>query len=544
LSETFLPAPIRDAAELILRTLETLGKRAPSVVADAARELGREVLALNFGDGSHATLRSDQNTMRVARDRPPDATVEVFMNDRSLQLLFDYEQRPSQILAYGEFDARGAAPAVLAAWRTFQLLSQRAAGLRTVQSIWMEYRRRIPPDPSYMPDLSPPGPGRMPDATELLHGPVAEEVSTASVATNCVLWDGRNGAGWWTVPGPKDADLFEVMDACQRRAVLEIEHSIPQREPRDALYDLMRDYPRRGGKGLRALLCMACCRAFGGREEDAVLTAAAIEMFHNAFLIHDDIEDESLSRRRSPCLHADHGIALAVNAGDAMNLLAVQTVLSNIEQLGLARTLGLIQEIIHMCWETVEGQAIELGWIRRCDVPGSDEVYVDMVTKKTGWYTCISPCRLGAVAAGYTRPAELDLLGLAFQPVGVAFQIQDDILNLIGEESLYGKEALGDLLEGKRTLMLIHLMRSLVGNERDSVLKWLALPRGQKSFADAQWLVSLMQRQGSIEYGRVSAAKFAARAANLFDEQLGFIPESEGKALLRQVIHYVNTRPL
>src|SRR5436305_1175872 len=84
-----------------------------------------------------------------------------------------------------------------------------------------------------------------------------------------------------------------------------------------------------------------------------------------------------------------------------------------------------------------------------------------MVVKKTGWYTCISPCRLGAIAAGYTRPEGLDLLGRVFEKVGVAFQIQDDVLNLVGEESVYGKEILGDLLEGKRTLLLIHLMRWL-----------------------------------------------------------------------------------
>ncbi len=129
--------------------------------------------------------------------------------------------------------------------------------------------------------------------------------------------------------------------------------------------------------------------------------------------------------------------------------------------MGLARTLALIDEIIRMCRESLEGQAIELGWIRKKIVPTRDADYINMVTKKTSWYTCQSPCRLGAIAAGHTRARELDLIGDVFQEVGVAFQIQDDVLNLIGEEDLYGKEALGDLLEGKRTLMLIHLMRTV-----------------------------------------------------------------------------------
>ena len=124
-------------------------------------------------------------------------------------------------------------------------------------------------------------------------------------------------------------------------------------------------YPTREGKGLRPTLTIATCAAFGGSSEDAVRTAAAIEMFHNAFLVHDDIADESTHRRGKPTLHTTHGIGLAVNAGDAHEPARCRPVLANLPTLGLARTLGLIHEVMHMCRETVEGQAIELGWIRR-----------------------------------------------------------------------------------------------------------------------------------------------------------------------------------
>jgi geranylgeranyl diphosphate synthase type II len=167
-----------------------------------------------------------------------------------------------------------------------------------------------------------------------------------------------------------------------------------------------------------------------------------------------------------------------------------------------------------------------------------------MVTKKSSWYTCQSPCRLGAIAAGHTRPRELDLIGAVFQEVGVAFQIQDDVLNLIGQQDLYGKEPLGDLLEGKRTLMLIHFMRSLGKRERSEVLAWLSGPRSSRTVADSSDLLRRMDRNGSIDYARAVAARHADRAASLFENTLGFIPESEDKAILRQVIHYVNTRLL
>ena len=113
-----------------------------------------------------------------------------------------------------------------------------------------------------------------------------------------------------------------------------------------------------------------------------------------------------------------------------------------------------------MMQESLEGQAMELGWVRdnRCDV--TDEDYLRMVLKKTCWYSFIHPCRIGALIA--TRDGvDLDRFNRFGSYLGTAFQIQDDLLNLTGDERRYGKEIGGDLLEGKRTLMLIHLLRQL-----------------------------------------------------------------------------------
>jgi geranylgeranyl diphosphate synthase, type II len=544
--EAIVEAPA--TAEALFRmTVETLSKRTPSIVAAAAEELGDQVLTLHFGDGGQVSLRRHYNGLETC---PPveTPTVECFFDDEWLRRLYDMEFGPAEIIEPGRFDARGPADAILAVWRTFRLLSQRAAGLRVVQSLWAGYRRlrgidSIPADADW--SRSPVGlRPRIPDAAALLRGTVGHNHHSASITTTRVLWDGRGGQGWWELPGTSDTDLADTLQRCSERTAAEIDAQIPAREPRQTLYDLMRDYPRRGGKGLRPTLCMAACGAFGGRAEEAVRISAAIEMFHNAFLIHDDIEDESDSRRGEDCLHVAHGIGLAVNAGDGLNLLAIEAVLSNIENLGLARTLGLIHEIIHMCRETIEGQAMELGWIRHRVVPASDEQYFLMVTKKTGWYTCMSPCRLGAIAAGHTRAPELDALAEVFHKVGVAFQIQDDLLNLLGKEELYGKEPLGDLLEGKRTLMLIHLMRSVGASEREELLRWLSLPRRAKQLAEAEHMLARMHELGSIDHGLRVAADYARHGARLFEERLAFLPESEPKAVLRQVAHYVNSREL
>ena len=538
---------IEDSADLLARTVEVIVRRAPSIAAAAARELGSTVLVLHFGDDSHVELRARLNSLAVTRAVTAEPHVECLFDDQSLLDLYDSERRPGQILHPGSFDIRGRTQDVLAVWRTFQLLAQRAAGLRPIQALWLAYRRGRNLDFSVArkTPIAEPGPlSEIPDAASLIRGTEDVGARSASLATTRVLWDRRIGQGWWNLEGPQDADLFAIMETCRRRVADEISKLIPKRHPVESLYRLMREYPARGGKGLRPTLCIATCGAFGGQSEDAVRIATAVEMFHNAFLIHDDIEDESLNRRGKRCLHMEHGIPLAVNAGDALNLLAVETVLSNIDRLGLARTLSLINEIVWMCRESLEGQAIELGWIRRQQVPTRDADYVQMVTKKTSWYTCRSPCRLGAIAAGHTRARELDLLGSVFKEVGIAFQIQDDVLNLVGEVDLYGKESLGDLLEGKRTLILIHLMRKVPKQERAELLNWLGRPRSGRTLADSRDVLRLMEHNDSIDYARKVAARHAARGAKLFEQTLRFIPESEDKAVLRQVIHYVNTRLL
>src|ERR1700674_528462 len=109
---------------------------------------------------------------------------------------------------------------------------------------------------------------------------------------------------------------------------------LPSHEPRRYLYDLLADYPQRGGKMMRPSLCIAASRLFGSRIEDALKTAVAIELLHNALLIHDDIEDGSEQRRGLPTLHAEHGIPLALNAGDALTLVSLRPLIATRDRLG------------------------------------------------------------------------------------------------------------------------------------------------------------------------------------------------------------------
>lgn len=314
------------------------------------------------------------------------------------------------------------------------------------------------------------------------------------------------------------------------------------------LYDLLADYPFREGKGLRPAICFAACRAAGGRTEHAVGSAAALELFHNAFLVHDDIEDGSKFRRGRVTLCEEQGVPVAVNVGDATNVIAMGLLLDNTAAIGVRKSLEVLREVERMARESVEGQAIELDWLRNGEFELGDRDYVRMAYKKTCWYTVIAPLRIGVICgspAGIDAPAAAELLPLVElgHLAGIAFQICDDLLNLEGDEVLYGKETSGDLWEGKRTVMLLHFVRTSSRAVRARSLRLLRTPRSQKSPEEVAWLRDAMRAAGSLAYGRDLAARYSERALALdAGGRLPFLRRSDDRRFLREMLHYVIDR--
>jgi geranylgeranyl diphosphate synthase type II len=315
------------------------------------------------------------------------------------------------------------------------------------------------------------------------------------------------------------------------------------KEPRRYLYDLLPDYPCRGGKGLRPALCIATCRAFGGSTYSALKSALALELLHNGFIIHDDVEDDSEFRRGLPTMHAREGSSLAINVGDAMIALSTTPMMQNLSILGPDLTLQVTAEIRHMLQTTVEGQAMELGWIRDniCDL--KDEDYLRMTLKKTCWYTCIHPCRIGGLI-GSGGSAGLDRFNRFGYFMGAAFQIQDDVLNLVGEQRKYGKEIGGDIWEGKRTLVLIHLLNRCSNAEKEKLHDFLATPRVSRTRKNVQWVSRLMAKYRSVEYARQSAQALAREALVEFENAYGKAPDSQDKEFIRQLVVYMIERDI
>ena len=323
--------------------------------------------------------------------------------------------------------------------------------------------------------------------------------------------------------------------------------AVAGREPARYLYGLVAEHLGRAGKGLRPALCLATAEAFGADPRRAVPSAAALEMLHNAFLVHDDIEDGSESRRNRPTLYMEHGVPLAINVGDAMQALSLGMLKDNLGVLGPALTWRVVAEFEHMLLESLEGQALELGWIRdnNCDVTEDD--YLTLVLKKTCWYSFIHPCRIGALIAG-DRGAVAGSPESAFDRfgylLGAAFQIQDDVLNLVGDRDRYGKEIGGDLWEGKRTLILAHVFGRGSEPDRARLRQILGKPRGARLPEDVAWIYELLGRHGSIDYARAAARTLGEAAAQELERAFANAPESEAKDFLRWVVRHAVARDL
>jgi len=321
----------------------------------------------------------------------------------------------------------------------------------------------------------------------------------------------------------------------------ELRQIIPDNRYGPILYDLMFDYLLREGKALRPALCIATCRALGGRLHDVLRTSAVLELFHNAFLVHDDVEDESLLRRGLPTLQREYGVPIAINVGDGMYAMCLEPLLDNSERLGLGKTLRILQIVARMARESVEGQAIELDWIRRGQWTASDREYCLMTYKKTGWYTFIAPIQAGAVVTGASAAEQRELQRFG-RYMGVAFQIRDDVLNLVGDEQPYGKETAGDLWEGKHTLMLLHAMRCATPVERAAAERILSKRRRNKTAADIDMLLALIERYGGVDRARALGEQLADRARQALNNAARFMPPSVHRDFLQALPDYIITR--
>lgn len=291
------------------------------------------------------------------------------------------------------------------------------------------------------------------------------------------------------------------------------------------LYGPLSEFSNNAGKRHRPLICMLACRAVGGDDQMARAAGAAIEHFHTAALIHDDIADESQLRRGKPCLHHQIGEGLAINAGDLALSLVTGTVLVD-DSLSDAVKLRVLKELVDMTTRTIEGQALDIGWARdeRFDITVED--YLTMAAHKTAFYSGGVPLAVGAIIGGGSEE-QIETLRAYGMSTGLAFQIQDDLLNLIGSEESTKKDFRSDITEGKRTLVVVHALANAAPEARGRLIQILSAK--EKDPAVLAEAVDIMQATGSVEYAR-------AYAENLTNTAKGRLVEKVGPSLSRDLL--------
>ena len=274
------------------------------------------------------------------------------------------------------------------------------------------------------------------------------------------------------------------------------------------LYEPVARFTAGGGKRTRPALCLLGAQAVGVDPICALSTAGAIEYFQTAALIHDDIADKSELRRGMPCLHISDGTGIAINAGD-LALVHVSASLLADTSLENDTCLRILCELAYMEQRTLEGQALDLGWVRdgRWDVTVDDYLY--MASHKTAYYTAATPLACGAICGGGTDEQVEALFSFGLD-TGLAFQLQDDLLNLVGDADKQGKDYRSDITEGKRTLLAVWALAHLPEQDRAELQRLLSSETTDP--AELARAVELIDASGAIDHTRQYAHDLTMRA--------------------------------
>jgi geranylgeranyl diphosphate synthase type I len=261
------------------------------------------------------------------------------------------------------------------------------------------------------------------------------------------------------------------------------------------------------GKRLRPVLCLLSCEACGGDWEQALPAAAAVELLHNFSLIHDDIEDGDVTRRGRPTVWKLWGVPQALNAGDALFTLAQLALLRLAERELPATTVVAAARLFNRtCLRLTEGQFLDIGF-ETCDGV-TVEAYVQMVEGKTAALLAAT-CELGALVAGAGPDRQQNLRDLG-RFLGLAFQMQDDVLGIWGDSRVTGKPVGSDLVRRKKTLPILH------GLERSEPLRSL-LAQGDLTEADVSRAADLLEAAGSRAWTEGQARQATDRALAALD---------------------------
>ena len=296
----------------------------------------------------------------------------------------------------------------------------------------------------------------------------------------------------------------------------------------------------RGGKRWRPILFLLITEAVGGDIEKVKDLVVIPELLHNGTIIIDDIEDQGELRRGKPCLHKIFGTDIALNAGNFIYFLPLLALIKNKDKFRADVLVGAyevyIQEMINIGF----GQGTDIYWHTGKAEKIKEKEYLQMCAFKTGCLSRMAAKMAVVLSGGSEELAEK--VGQVAEAIGVAFQIQDDILDitLAGKErEKFGKSFGNDIKEGKRTLMVIHTLKKADERDRKRLIK--ILNKHTDNLKERREAIEIIQKYGSVEYAQGVAKKIIEEA---WEETDKLLPETTAKKRLNEFINYLIERKI
>lgn len=324
-------------------------------------------------------------------------------------------------------------------------------------------------------------------------------------------------------------DVMEILKAYAEEIDVVIDDSLSKLEP-ESLYESSEYLIKAGGKKFRPALTLLSCQAVGGKPEKALKAAAAIELTHTFSLIHDDIMDNDDTRRGKPAVHKVWGEPLAILAGDSLFAKSFELLSQSAEDnIAYERVVDALQVLTNSCINICEGQALDMAFEDTFNV--TKDEYMNMIYKKTGDLITASTT-IGAIMGGASSN-EIQALRTYGKQIGLAFQIQDDYIDLTGNESI-GKPVGSDLVEGKKTLMVVYALEKANKEDHDRLVELLEA-NDESIIPEA---MEILEKYGAINYARSKAYDCVIESK----QALSILPDSDAKDALFKLADFVFTR--
>jgi geranylgeranyl pyrophosphate synthase len=287
---------------------------------------------------------------------------------------------------------------------------------------------------------------------------------------------------------------------------------------------------RTGGKRIRPAICLITCKELGGNTNEALYFALAIEILHNMFLLHDDIEDGDTMRRDQPTVWVKYGTANAINAGDYLLARAYQSILSS--PIASDKKMKYLNIFTLTYEKTVVGQALDINARGARDF--TVKKYTDMVELKTGYYLACGMVG-GAIASGHSDGV-IDQIWKLGKLMGPAFQIKDDLIDLTkgkGRGGVIGS----DIKEGKASFLYAYTSEVANEDDKKTLIEIMTKQREETTEADIKQVLEIYKKHSAIEHAQRYAEDLIKQANSVIDE----IPINN-KTVFKEIANFMAKR--